>query len=302
MQRSPSGAQWTISSGDQQAVVVEVGGGLRAYRAGDREILDGYAEADLCPGGAGQVLAPWPNRLRDGRYTFQGNAHQLPLSEPVSHTAIHGLVRWVSWLLVEQTADSVTVELDLHAQPGYPWSLHLTNRYEITDDGITVTHEAVNLADTPAPFGLGAHPYLLPPGGSVDEALLSVPGRTRLLLDSRGLPIGAAKIADTEWDYVKPKRIGDVQLDLAFGWVIPDEQGRSEVTLSAQSGETSRIWADENFRWWQIYSADTALGDRHRRSVAAEPMTCPPDALRSGRDLIVLEPGESWRGQWGIGR
>jgi aldose 1-epimerase len=74
------------------------------------------------------------------------------------------------------------------------------------------------------------------------------------------------------------------------------------VTLSAQSGETSRIWADENFRWWQIYSADTALGDRHRRSVAAEPMTCPPDALRSGRDLIVLEPGESWRGQWGIGR
>jgi aldose 1-epimerase len=134
------------------------------------------------------VLAPWPNRLRDGRYTFQGNAYQLPLSEPVSHTAIHGLVRWVSWLLVEQTADSVTVELDLHAQPGYPWSLHLTNRYEITDDGITVTHEAVNLADTPAPFGLGAHPYLLPPGGSVDEALLSVPGRTRLLLDSRGLP------------------------------------------------------------------------------------------------------------------
>ncbi|MBB5870567.1 aldose 1-epimerase [Allocatelliglobosispora scoriae] len=302
MQRSPSGAQWTISSGDQQAVVVEVGGGLRAYRAGDREILDGYAEADLCPGGAGQVLAPWPNRLRDGRYTFQGNAYQLPLSEPVSHTAIHGLVRWVSWRLVEQAPDAVTIELDLHAQPGYPWSLHLTNRYEISAEGITVTHEAVNLADTPAPFGLGAHPYLLPPGGSVDEALLGVPGRTRLLLDSRGLPIGAAKIADTEWDYATPKRIGDVHLDLAFGWVVPDEQGRSEVTLSAPSGETTRVWADENFRWWQIYSADTATGDRRRRSVAAEPMTCPPDALRSGRDLIVLEPGQSWRGQWGIGR
>jgi aldose 1-epimerase len=29
-------------------------------------------------------------------------------------------------------------------------------------------------------------------------------------------------------------------------------------------------------------------------------MTCPPDAFRSGRDLVVLEPGETWQGAWGI--
>lgn len=302
MQLAPSGAQWTITSGDHHAVVVEVGGGLRAYRIGDQEILDGYAETELCPGGAGQVLAPWPNRLRDGRYTFQGTAYQLPLSEPVSHTAIHGLVRWVPWRLVTQEPDAITVELELPAQPGYPWTLRLTTRYSISAEGLTISHEAVNLSSTPAPFGLGTHPYLLPPGGSVDDALLGVPGRTRLLLDSRGLPIGAAKVADTEWDYATPKRIGEVRLDLAFGGVIADEQGRSQVTLSSPEGETVRIWADENFRWWQVYSADTAIGERRRRSVAAEPMTCPPDALRSGRDLIVLEPGQAWRGEWGMGR
>ena len=98
--RPPSGAQWTISADGHEAVVVEVGGGLRAYRHDGVDYLDGYEADEICPGSAGQVLAPWPNRIRDGAYTFGERSYQLDLSEPARGNAMHGLVNWVAWHLV----------------------------------------------------------------------------------------------------------------------------------------------------------------------------------------------------------
>lgn len=301
MPHAPSGTQWTIAFEDQTATVVEVGGGLRAYAAAGRDVIDGYADGEISPNGAGQTLAPWPNRLRDGQYTFDGHTYQMPLSEPATHNAIHGLVRWLPWKLVAQSDSEITVGVDLPAQPAYPWTVTLTNRYALAGGGLTVTHTAVNLAADPAPFGLGAHPYVMPPApGGVDDVWLGVPARTRLLLDGRGLPIGAAKVAGSDFDYTTPKRIGPTVLDIAFGEVVRDESGMSAVTLSGPDGPATRVWADAAFGWWQIYTADTTPGPRRRRSIAVEPMTCPPDALRSGRDLVVLKPGEPWSASWGI--
>jgi galactose mutarotase-like enzyme len=93
----PSGEQIEIVAGDQQAVVVEVGGGLRSYSAGGRELVDGYGADERSSSGRGQALIPWPNRLQDGSYEFDGRRHQLPLNEPEHRNAIHGLVRWAAW-------------------------------------------------------------------------------------------------------------------------------------------------------------------------------------------------------------
>ncbi|WP_027342481.1 aldose 1-epimerase family protein [Hamadaea tsunoensis] len=301
MPHAPSGTQWTITYGSQSATVVEVGGGLREYRDGDREIVDGYAEDEICPNGAGQILAPWPNRLRDGKYTFGGHTCQAALSEPATHNAIHGLVRWQPATLVDRSESAVTVSVVLPAQPAYPWTLSLTTRHELDDAGLTVTHTATNLGGEPAPFGLGAHPYLFPPGGSaVDDVWVGIPARSRLLTDTRGLPIGAAKVTGSEWDFGTPKRLGQSVLDTAFGDVVRDDSGRSAVTLAVLDGPATTIWADASFGWWQVYTADTTPPPRRRRSIAVEPMTCPPDALRSGRDLVTLKPGEPWTASWGI--
>jgi aldose 1-epimerase len=100
---APSGRQWVIGSGDHEAVITEVGAGVRQYRYQGRDYLDGYGEGELAPSGAGQILAPWPNRIRDGRYTVEGRQLSLPLNEPDVHNAIHGLVRWLPWE-AEQTA------------------------------------------------------------------------------------------------------------------------------------------------------------------------------------------------------
>jgi galactose mutarotase-like enzyme len=297
--RQASGEQWSISAAGHEAVVVEVGGGLRSYTVDGAPVLDGYGPEDICPGYAGTVLAPWPNRIRDGRYNFAGTTHRLAITEPERHNALHGLVAWSRWRAVKASADEVTVEYDLPPQSGYPWALSLSATYRVGADGLRAEHAVTNVDSSPCPFGFSVHPYLFP-GAPVSDTLLHMPARTRLLLDGRLLPIGAAKVAGTEFDFTQPRAIGALELDVAFGDVIRDGDAPSEVTLSTPDGGGVAIWADAGFGWWQVYTGDTMLAERRRRSVAVEPMTCPPDAFRSGRDLITLEPDQTWRGTWGI--
>jgi aldose 1-epimerase len=284
-------------------VAVEVGGGLRTYDADGVPVIAGFAESEMCTGCAGQLLAPWPNRIRDGRYTFAEHAYQLSLTEAERHNAIHGLVNWTCWHPVEVGEDAVTLAVDLPPQPGYPWPLRLTTRWSVGESGLTSTTTATNVGEVPCPFGFAAHPYLAPPAGTaVDDLLLHVPAEQRLLVDGRLLPIGAARVAGTEFDFSSPRRIGALVLDTAFGGVTRDPDGASTVTVSTVDGAGVRIWADAGFGWWQVFTADTLTAERKRAAVAVEPMTCPPDAFRSRRDLITLEPGETWSGTWGVAR
>ncbi|MDM4722237.1 aldose 1-epimerase family protein [Micromonospora sp. WMMA1363] len=300
-QRSPSGAQWTIAAAGHEAVIVEVGGGIRTYRQGGVDYLDGYAVDELCPGHAGQALAPWPNRIRDGRYRFGDRDLQLSVSEPERNVAIHGLVNWVPWRLLEQAADAVTVGFELPPTPGYPWPLRLRSRWSVGPDGLRAEHEVTNTGADPAPFGFAVHPYLRLPGVAVDDLTLRLPARSRLQVDGRLLPVAVTSVSGTECDWTSPRRIGRAMVDHTFGDVIRDDDGGSAVTLAAPNGSTGvRIWADRQFGWWQVFTGDALTGKRRRRSVAIEPMTCPPDAFRSGRDLITLEPGDTWRGVWGV--
>ena len=292
---SPSGTQWHLSADGQEAVVVEVGGGLRAYSAAGESIVDGYELDELCPGCAGQVLAPWPNRIRDGKYSFAGSSYQLALTEPTRHNAIHGLACWLRWSCVDLAASSVTLQCDLPPTPGYPWPLRLRTAWSIGADGLTAAHEATNLGDHPAPFGMGTHPYVQLPGVPLADTVLRLPAQSRLLVDARLLPIGAAKVTGTEYDFTEPRRIGSAVLDSAFGDVIHDGDGRSVARLSTvDDSRAVEVWADGSFHWWQAFTGDTLAEPRRRRSVAIEPMTCPPDALRSGRDVVVLQPEETW--------
>ncbi|NIL55936.1 aldose 1-epimerase family protein [Salinispora arenicola] len=300
-QRSPSGAQWTIAAAGHEAVVVEVGGGLRTYRVEGVDQLDGYASDELCPDSAGQVLAPWPNRIRDGRYHFGGRDLQLSISDPAHDAAFHGLVNWVPWRLLERSTDAVTLGYELAPTPGYPWSLRLRSRWCVGADGLRAEHEVTNSGGEPAPFGLAAHPYLRVPDVSVDDAVLRLPARSRLQVDARQLPIAECSVVGTEYDWTVPRRIGRAVLDHTFGDIVRDGDGGSAVDLTARDGGVgTRVWADGQFRWWQVFTGDTRPGSRRRRSVALEPMTCPPDAFRSGRDLITLRPGDTWRGAWGV--
>ncbi|WP_250029106.1 aldose 1-epimerase family protein [Paractinoplanes maris] len=296
-----SGTQWSIEADGQSAVVVEVGGVLRGYSAGDVAVLDGFEADELSPASAGQILAPWPNRVRDGQYTFEDQKYQLSLTEPARHNAIHGLVNWSRWTPAEQSASAVTLEFELPAQIGYPWSLTLRTTWSVSAAGLRCDQEVVNNSPSNAPWGYSVHPYVQLPGVSVNDTLLRVPAAKRIVADARLLPIGAVEIAGTEYDFTEPRKIGDLVLDTTYGEITHGADGITEVTIADPSADRRVVvWADDKFKYWQVFTGDTLHGERFRRSVAIEPMTCPPDAFRTGRDLIVLAPGERWTASWGI--
>jgi aldose 1-epimerase len=299
----PSGEQFELTRGVQRAVVVEVGAGLRRYALGAWEVLDGYAAEERISDGRGQVLIPWPNRLRDGRYAWAGETWQLPLTEPPKGNAIHGLVRWLPWRAVAREADHVTLACRLHPQAGWPFTLDLVIAYTLGDEGLSVRTTAANVGGEACPYGAGAHPYLSAGTPRVDDAVLQAPGGVRLLADERQIPTGEREpVGGTPYDFRAPRALGDLRLDDAFTALARDEDGRARVRLSEPDGaRRATLWMDEAYEFVMLFSGDALpQPERRRRSLGVEPMTCAPNALQSGEGLRTLQPGESFSAAWGI--
>ena len=297
---APSGDQFEIAFGAQRAVVVEVGGGIRTYSVDGHELLDGYGIDVRCPSGRGQLLLPWPNRIQDGNYEFDGQRHQLPITEPDLGNAIHGLSRWAAWRATEREPSLVAMEHTIHAQPGYPFTLALRVEYELSDEGLSVRTTATNVGADACPYGAGAHPYLTLGTPTVDPLVLQVPGRRVLIRDERDLPVGSEPVDGTEFDFREARPIGETVLDNAFTDLERDPDGHARVTLRDPAGGRSvTLSVDEHYGYLMLFTGDP-LPDVNRRALAVEPMTCPPNAFRSGDAVIRLAPGDSATGVWTI--
>lgn len=300
MSTLPTGEQHEIVLGDQVAVVTEMGATLRSYDVAGRPVVDGFAAGRRPDGGRGQILAPWPNRVRDGRYSFDGEDLQLPLSDVAAANAIHGLVRWSGWGLAERGDDWVALTTTVWPQTGYPFLVGLRATYRLGDDGLTVRLHAHNGGDRPAPYGVGQHPYITT-GPRCDETVLTVPAAERLLTDERGNPVGSEQVADTAYDFRNPRPIGDLVLDTAYSRLERGRDGRATVRLEGADSHLVEVWLGEAARHLQLYSGDS-LPDpaRRRQGLAVEPMSCPPGAFASGVDLVVLAPGDEHELSWGV--
>jgi aldose 1-epimerase len=302
---APSGRQIHLAYGEQDAWLVEVGAGLRAYTVGGAAVADGYPEREMCAGGRGQVLMPWPNRLGDGHFQWAGQELQTALTEPEEHNAIHGLVRWAGWTVVEQSDRTVRFAYRLYPQPGWPWILDLTISYSLSEAGLEVRGRAENVAGGAGacPFGAGWHPYLAAFGGLVDDLVLTVPAQTTYEVDDRGLPVGRRPVDGSAVDFRPGRRIGDQRLDTAYTDLDRDASGRAVVELAAAEGssQVTRLWMDAACTHLMVFSGDT-LSDvgRRRRGLAVEPMTCAPNMLQSGDGRRLLAEGESFEAAWGV--
>ncbi|HVM65429.1 MAG TPA: aldose 1-epimerase family protein, partial [Acidimicrobiales bacterium] len=295
----PSGAQYEISHGDQRATIVEVGGGVRAYSWGDRDVLDPYPLTEMCDGAHGTPLVPWPNRLGDGRYCFDGTEYQVALTEPEHHNAIHGFLRWVPWQPRERSGDSVVMGTRLYPRSGYPFTVDVQIAYTLDDDGLTVAATATNIGDRPCPFGIGQHPYLSAGGGVVDDCLLCIDAAARLMTDSRALPTATVPVEGTPYDFREPRRLGSMELDTAFADLGRDATGRAYVTLTSPDDRSAVLWADEGYTLLELFTGDTLRPERRRRGLGSEPMSCPPNAFQTGAGLARLGPGVSATASWG---
>ena len=294
----PTGEQYEIISGPHRAVITEVGATLRSFSVESQDVVRGFGVDDMSRAGRGQHLIPWPNRIRDGRYVFNGVTQQLGLTEPARNNASHGLVRYVPWVLVDKKVDSVTSRIRIHPQPGWPGTLEAMITHQVSADGLTVTVEATNIGADELPFGYGAHPYLTVGESTVDDVSITVPAGSYLEVDDRLLPTKISPVDGTIYDLRPGPVLGSTSLDTAMTDLVRDPDGRWRVKIVL--GERyAELWGDEAMKWTQIFTG----GPNRDWSIAVEPMTCGPDAFNPGPthgDMKVLAPGESFVGRWGI--
>jgi aldose 1-epimerase len=289
----------TSADGRVQAAVDPHGGGLRKLLVDGCAIVESYPAGERPPHAAGAVLFPWPNRTRDGRWSAHGTEHQLIIDEPGHQNANHGLVREQEFETRYRARDVVTVRTEVKDRPGYPFHVSLSIEYRLVEDGLRVRSQVRNLGGRPAPFALGFHPYLRI--GSVPTAQLmpDVRAATVLELDDRLIPVGAHAVAGSP-DELADRPLAATVLNHCYGG-FTDVHGTIVHRLRAADGRTVDLRADSCFGWLQVYTcpqfprAGAAVTE-----LAFEPMTAPPNSLRSGADLIWIAPGADWSATWSL--
>jgi aldose 1-epimerase len=307
VERPRSGHQYLLRRHGYAAAISSVGATLRVLECDGMALVVPFGADELRPAMRGALMAPWPNRTADGRYEFEGIPHQLTRNECETANAIHGLVAWLDFRCTEQSAERVALTAAIAPQPGYPWRVRLDIAFELSEDGLSQQIIATNESMDAAPFGLGGHPYLLagpPSAGAIDDWALTIPADEVLAVSAdRLLPIGVAGVGAYEGgrlDFLRPRRIAATTVNHAFTSLARDADGYARVQLTRPHGGCVEISWGECCPWVQVYTADAPGTEWHRGGLAVEPMTCPPDALNSKRDLIVLQPGASTRAEWRI--
>ncbi|WP_417564351.1 aldose 1-epimerase family protein [Microbacterium sp.] len=312
MARTPlSGTQHALRAGDYEAVVAGVGASLRLLTFADRHLTVPFDADEVRPGHRGATLAPWPNRIVDGKYTFDGADYQLALTEPARGHALHGLASWIEYQPVRKGASHVTLEGVVEAQKGYPWRVVVRTTFTLDADGLTQEVTATNESDRPAPWGTAAHPYLVAGDGHADDWTLQLPAAQVLqVAGDRMLPDGlvGVEVDAARFDFRAPRAIGAVQLDHAFTGLAADADGAVAARLTEASGSGVEMVWDASCPWVQVFTSDQpggAADPANRAGVAVEPMTCAPDAFNAARypyttGLVAIEPEESVTARWRI--
>ena len=297
---APARAAIASPSGSATLVVDPLAASLRRLRVAGVDLVEPTDAVPGLPGMAGATLAPWPNRVEDATWWHEGRRHDLDVSEPELGNANHGLLAGRRFDVLHLGGSSVVLGTGIRRLPGYPFDLDIAVCFRVDDRGATVTTDVVNVGSDPAPAALGAHPYLRLGDRRVEQLLVSVEATHAYRLDERHIPRERSAVTGTAYDLTAPRPVADAPGHATF----VREGGRGELrhVLAADDGSRVELWADPQYRWTQLYRADAfpSADGGTRTAVAIEPMTAPPNALRTGEGLRWLAPGERWNASWGI--
>lgn len=295
------GELFTLAAGAYRAEVSTVGATLESLTIDGRDLLVRSPETGPMQFFRGAIVAPWPNRIGDGTYTWDGQEIRTALTEPERGNALHGLISFQAFTPATVAEDELVLRTELFPSTGYPFHLLLTVHYALDPQaGLTTTVTARNLGAQDAPYGVCPHPYLVAGTEPLDTWSLQVEAATMLTVtEDRLLPTGTAPIAPgSEFDFRAPTTIGSLFIDHAFTDLGRDEQERAVVTVTAPSGTGVELSAGPECPWLQIHTGDRPEPRNNRLGLAVEPMTCPPDAFRSGIDVVRLVPDAEHSASW----
>lgn len=279
-------------TGNGFSIVPEIGGTILDIWFDGRSILDGYeTPEELAEGkwGKSAILFPFPNRMRDGSYEWNGQTFAFPVNSAPTNNAIHGFVRHEVFTCEATQATehvaSLTIAFTYDGHLAwYPFPFTLKMTFRISDDQAFQTEVSVTNHHTASiPVGFGWHPYFRMTE-KVTDTQLHIPVCEKVEIDDRMLPNGTTTIFD---QFNEKKPIGDTFLDNCF-WA------NANYTLSiATDGRQLSLKAPvQQFPYFQVFTPP------HRTSVALEPMSCNVDAFNNKNGLVELGAGETWNGEF----
>jgi aldose 1-epimerase len=284
-----------LASGSR-AVLATRGATLLDWQVADAggpvALTDGYRSAAELAGQNGVrngLLAPFPNRIADGRYRFDGREHDLLPGVPAGERLVyHGFLRELDLRVIDRRETATAAEIlfsgaiDAGDFPGYPFALALTVRARLTARGIEFTITATNVGEVAAPYAAGWHPYFRLGDAPIDGLELTVPAAHCIVTDDRLLPVaGAAAFAPVAAgpmpDFRQPRRLGAAVLDGCYANATPDADGliRSRLRDPA-SGRQLTIWQRGGLT--HVFTGDTLARDP-RCAIAIEPVEAMTDAF-----------------------
>lgn len=300
----------TLTCGDLRLVVSPYGASLRGlFRQNDggerQKIITGYSGAKNKAGGQGDVLIPFPGRVGEGRYTFEGRTYQMDKNDKEAPNAIHGFLRAVIWEQNDLTDNSVTFStaFGADAHPGYPFPLRAEVTYSVTEAGMACAFAIENTGTSDAPVAAGFHPYFTVGSALIDADALQVPFGATLEFNEHLVPTGRVlPVEGTAFDFRRPRPIGPTKFNTCYTQPQRDPDGWARVRLSdGAKGRTVTVSLDQTFDYVVLYSGDPLPETHRRRALAIEPMTCASDAFnRPEWGLSVLKPGERLTGVWQV--
>ncbi|WP_245953416.1 aldose 1-epimerase family protein [Arthrobacter silvisoli] len=301
MTRQNTVNEYRIRSGEYSAVITARAAALRELRHGERDIVVPFPAGGPIPDYRGIIAAPWPNRIADGQYTFDGVEYHVPINEPARSCALHGFLFELDWTLDSQEESAVTLSCSPAPTAGYPHALRLAVEYRLTDAGLRIAVTAANLGRTAAPYGVCPHPYLVAGPSPLDQWILEIPAGACLeVTPDRLLPKETRSVEGHAFDFRSPRAIGATEIDHAFTDIAFDGGGQARVLVRDPGGTGVGMSWDSSCRWLQIHTADKEAPALNRLGLAVEPMSCPPDAFNSGTDLVRLEAGATHSTAWTI--
>ncbi|MET7489896.1 aldose 1-epimerase [Streptomyces sp. NPDC005538] len=276
-----------------------------AGHTGLTELTDGYRdEKELLAqdGVRAGLLAPFPNRVADGRYTWDGQDHDLLPDRHTDRLIYHGFARQAPFELADAatTADSARLLLRSTSirpgrYPGYPFAVDLEVEYTVSSRELSIEIRATNVGGTTAPYAAGWHPYFTL-SRPIDDLTLHIPAHTLIQTDASLIPLrGEDSLIPLDrcpgMDFRSPRQLGDAVIDACYADLIPGPTGRTETVLNdpATGGEL-RIWQYGGYM--HVFTGDTLARDR-RASIALEPVEATTDAFNRPEHAaaLSLEPG-----------
>ncbi|WP_418969833.1 aldose 1-epimerase family protein [Alloscardovia omnicolens] len=302
---SRAGNEYTIHAGGYTAVVTQQGAALESFTLDGKDIIVPFDPNHPVKACSGQILIPYPNRIEDGVYEFEGTEYSFPIDEHERHNSIHGLGYRYPWTLQSLSSNSVSLTWRTPNLPGYPFDLVVTVTYTLhEDDGLQMSIEAYNNGSTNAPWALATHPWFANGTDSDTTAQmdadngacrLTLPARTHVQVNDRLLPTGLEPVDGTRYDLREGNPMGIQSFDDAWTDLDYAADGSVQAIFTRPDGIEVTITGDETITSFQVCNGFGWEASHKPAGVAIEPQTAYANAFKTGKDVIVIEPGRSSR-------